>query len=363
MRPEDQARGVRPAWSMLDSDLTLHDKFRRDPGAPWAPSGAPGVTLPTSQLTEADLKALRLYLNGRDSNLMVPNARTGTPDAETKPAETGKKDEEDGWSLKGPSRKTKEGGISVTEQRGLKEYHKSGYTRHNPDGTHKVDRDFKGKWDDAKLAGADYKASLFDKSAAKGDFGSEKSLASGSGSALGASAKGQAGFELSRKELSASAGAKAEAHALEGSIKTRDDMMLGGDAKASALKAEAEAKGEVKLTPEEATLCGKLGASVNLVEAEANGDLTITPRRLANPLIRLYNWAVNEDVTPLSEDWDIGFVVGAGVNGNVGAGAGASACTSYKKGKWVSELGAKASLGVGAGVKVRAGVVGLDKLW
>lgn len=371
-RRDAQCNGVAPARDMLSSDLPLYSRFPTNPPDEWLPFGAGFSPVGQAEMSEADIQALRDYLQSIDANELVPaddsgGGATPNPHPPSQPQE-----EEPFWdtSISGPSRGTEDGGVSVESRRGVREYLSSGYTRRNPDGTLEVDNDFGGKWaDDFTVVEGRAEHEFFDESVASGSFGGEDSLVSGEGAAFSADASMGAGFEISTPadggapSLTADAGASAGARALTGSVETRDDGLLAGSAQGSALSAEAEAKTEVVLSPEEATLSGKLAAEANLLEAGIGGDLYITPRRIANPVINLYNWATSDDVEELGENWDIGIVVGAEVEGSIGAQAGVEGDIGYSDGRATAEAGAKVGLGVGASVKARGGFVGVDKVW
>ncbi len=357
--PEPQSKGIKPGMCMLNSDLPLHDKFTVPywrSGPAWQPWHIPMKPVDQKAAEDADLVALRAYIAARPTNIVVPNPPKGQTEEKPKPF----------WDLKasGPSLSSKDGGTKEEWMVGKREYLKSGYTRTNPDGTHKVDNDFGGKWEDkVTLFEGTAKHEFFDVGAAKGKFGDATSTFSGDGRVFGADAKSSGTFKVTTGGADISGGAKASGSVIEGGVKSNEDNLVSGGAKGSAVSGSAEAKGEVVLKPDQATLGGKLGAEVNLIEGEVSGRIHVTPRRVANPVIHLWNWATDDKVPELSENWDIGIMVGGTVSGQVGAQAGAEAKAGYEKGKLRAEAGAKIGLGVGAGVKVEGGVVGVDKIW
>ncbi|WP_150526861.1 hypothetical protein [Roseibium sediminis] len=357
LRPENQAEDVDPATRMLASDLALQQKFAALPGTPasWQPKCTPPMICALEDPTGTEVSETASFGAQSPANLLLP------PPPDPQPEE---KSSDSKYSLSGPSLGTKDGGIGIEERRDVREYIQSGYTRTNPYGTTKVDTNFGGKWkDDFTIIQGDAKTDLFDVSVAEGSFGDGNDAFTGQGKVLSADAGASAGFKVDSGGVSAHAGAKAQGSMAQGSVASTDDHAISGAASGSAVSGSAEAKGEVVLTPEQATLGGKLGAEVNLIEGKFSGNLTITPKRVADPMIHLWNWAVDDDVEPLSENWDIGISIGGEVSGQVGAQAGAEARAGYEKGKLRAEAGAKVGLGVGAGVKVSGGVQGADKIW
>ncbi|WP_168769237.1 hypothetical protein [Yoonia maricola] len=307
---------------------------------------------PTGQ---ADMCVATDFAVASPANILVPEV---PPPAE--------EEEEQIWSFSGldGSRSTKDVGVRQGTQRGVREYLASGYTRRNPDGTDWSDDDWAGKWDDLEVTVAEAEASheFFDVSVAEGSFGDDGDLFAGSGRVLGADSDATATFSLGSEGLDASGVAQINGSVLEGEISSDEDLALVGSADGSVLSGEAEASVEAVLSPEEVTLSGKLGGELNVVEGTIGGDLHITPRRIANPLINLWNWSTNDDVEELSENWDIGIMVGAELSGQVGAQLGAEGEVTYEDGRAVAEAGVKAGFGLGAGVKGRGGIVGLDKV-
>jgi len=371
-RRDIQCNGVAPARDMLSSDLPLYSRFPTDPPDEWLPFGAGFSPVGQAEMSEADIQALRDYLQSIDANELVPPGDTGGGTTPNPHPPSQPQEEEPFWdtSISGPSRGTEDGGVSVENKRGVREYLSSGYTRSNPDGTYEVDNDFGGKWaDDFTLMEGRAEHEFFDESVASGTFGGEDSLVSGEGSAFSANSSMGAGFEISTPadggvpSLNADAGISARAEVLSGSIETSDEELVAMSAEGAVMTAEAEGKAEVVLSPEEATLSGKLAADANLAEVGVGGDLYITPRRIANPAINLYNWATGDDVEELGENWDIGIVVGADLEGSIGAQAGVEGEVGYSDGRATAEAGAKIGLGLGASVKARGGFVGVDKVW
>lgn len=363
------SEGRPPAQDMLRSDTRLFSKWMAPPksepwkgppwrmpeqteaNTPWTPQGgspAPDATDPS------EIRELQSYLQSVDSNHLVPA-----------PEEGEEKDDGPKWEFGQAERKTEDGGTSEEWRRGVREYIKSGYTRRNPDGTHEVDSDWRGKWRETEytIAEVSDRTDKAEVSVADGSFGNADSLFSGDGQVLGAEA--DAGYKgaITSKGLEASADAQASAYAAQGKIESADDGLLSGEAEGAALKADAEAQGEVMLTAEQATLGGKLGASANLVEGKIGGEFGITPTRISRAAVSLYNWALDENATALSDDWDFGIAINLEVSAAVGAQAGAEAEAGYKNGKLRAEAGAKLGLGAGAGVKVGGGLTGLDKAW
>lgn len=381
--PQYWSLGPKPATQMLNSDLKLQCKFVPQSAiapqqhfAPPTASTIPWISQPKTE--EADVQALKDYLAGIGTNIMVPQPAASAPPP---------KDE--GWKVSGTggSLGSKDGGISVEDRRGVREYLGSGYTRRNPDGfrnpdgtwnTIKTDNDFRGKWSDhAEIAGAKAERDLFSASVAEGSFGKDGDAFGGSGKVLGASGKASGQFSLTQEGskglspgLRANAGAEAQAAMLEGQVGTRQayvdksQTLAGGGASGSVASAKAVAKVEAVLTAEQATLGGKLGAEINLLEGKLEGDLVITPRRVVNGGVNVYNWVFGtKHPDLLGENWDIGVTLGGEVSGQIGAQAEAEARAGYEKGKARAEAGAKIGLGIGAGVKGRVGVVGVDKVW
>lgn len=361
--------GRPPTLNMLKSDTSLFTKWVRPApeawkGPPWRlpePSAANAPWAPVGGAAGGDAADptavfdLQDYLQGIGSNHLIPPAQQ----AESK------KDEGPKWEFGQAERKTEDGGIKEEWRRGIREYVRSGYTRRNPDGTHEVDSDWRGKWKDTEFTVAEV-SDRTDKAAvsvADGSFGDADSLFSGDGQVLGAEADAGYKASLTSKGLEASADAKASAYAAQGKVKSADDGLLSGEAEGAVLKAEAEAKGEVKMTAEQATLGGKLGASANLVEGKIGGEFAITPTRISRAAVSIHNWLFNDDATALSDDWDFGIVLNGEVSGAVGAQAEAEAEAGYKQGKLRAEAGAKLGLGAGLGAKVGGGLTGLDKAW
>ena len=366
LRPEQYCLGVRPATQMLNSDLRLQEKFTSQywtPGSSWQPLNG---TLPSTdaQAREANIVSLRAYLQELDANIIVPDPPAADPPKEAEPA--AEPEAEPFWdvSAEGPSRSSEDGGVSTEHRRGVREYLASGYTRTNPDGTREVDNDIGGKWEDSiSLVEVSAEHEFFDESVASGDFGNEDDLIHGSGRILGADSSMGSSFEITNSSIKGAAEIQANGSFAEGSIESSDEHLIGGKVEGSVVSADATAGGEIVLTPEQATLKGELGAEVNLVEASLDGSISITPRRIANPLINTWNWAFNGDVEELSENWDIGIMVGGEVSGQVGAQAGAEAELEYADGRATAEAGVKIGLGLGLGVKAKGGIVGADKIW
>lgn len=394
LHPEYWSRGPQPARQMLYSDLRLQGKFTQqcpvEPRQHFQPPTAASIPfLAQPTLENADVQALKDYLAGIDANIMVPQPPAPKKPEEDEPTPTDGTPTKDGWQFSGTgaSLGSKDGGVSVEDRRGIREYLSSGYTRRNPDGfrnpdgtwnTIRRDDDFRGKWDDhAEIAGAKAEHDLFSAAVAKGSFGEGDDAFGGSGSILGASGKASGQFSFTQEGASGispglrtKAGAEAEAAFARGQIGTRPEYvdnsqtLAGGQASGSAVSGKAEAAVEAILTAEQATLGGKLGAEINLIEGKLEADLVITPRRVVNGVVNLWNWAFDGDVAePLGENWDIGLTIGGEVSGQVGAQAGAEARAGYEKGRARAEAGAKIGLGVGAGVKGRVGVVGIDRVW
>ena len=399
LRPEWQRRGPQPATQMLERDLTLQPKFSLDqcvPGPHYQPPEAATIPkLSQPALDETDLPALQNHIVESPANILVPprrepaeqedgTAQSGAADGAIAQNEAAGK----GWQFKrtGAQIGSSEGGVGVTDERGIREYIASGYTRRNPNGfrnpdgswnTITRDDDFGGKWDEhAEIVGGQAERDLFSASVAEGRFGGTSDTFAGSGTILGASGKASGQFSFTQEGtdgvspgLRASGGAQAQGALARGQVGTRGNLaeesqtLATGQASGSAVSGKAEAKGELILTAEQATLGGKLGAEVNLIEGKIEGDLHITPRRVVNGGVDLYNWMFDDDVPELlGENWDVGIMVGGEVSGQVGAQAGAEARAGYEDGKLRAEAGAKIGLGVGAGVKGRVGLVGVDRI-
>ena len=372
LRPDRYCHGVAPARSMLNSDLSLHRKFTPDrwtPGVPWQPTAAPMYPFGDTEIGEADIAALQDYLQSIDANQVVPPA--------SPPAEEEEKPEEEAaapeaaqntpfyeWEVSGPSRGTEDVGVSNEVRRGVREYLASGYTRRNPDGTHEVDNDFAGKWDDEiSIVEVSGEHEFFDVAVAEGSV--SNSFGEASGSILSANSNTQAGFEVTNQGFNATASAELSGAMAQGSIESVDTGLVAGGLEGSAVSGElvAEGKAEVDLEAGEATLGFELGANVNLVEGGGHGEIYITPRRVVGLGVSAVNWATGSDYEGLSENWDIGLVVGGDVDGRVGAGLGAEGELAYRNGKATAELGVSAALGLGGDVKVSGGFVGVDKVW
>ena len=381
LHPEWWGRGVEPATKMLSSDLATQPKFSHSQclvGPHFQPPPAATIPkLPQHALDETDIPSLADYVQGLDANIMVP-----PPPTPTEP-----KEEEEGWTfeMSGMSTGTEDGGTSTEYERGIREYVRSGYTRRdpnakrNPDGSKSfktVDDDFGGKWDEeVEIFGGEASTEFFDESYAEAGFGAPTDAFAGKGSVASAESGASAGFTVSQHGadgvspgLNAHAGANVEGAVLDGRIGTGEDYadssqtLATGEASGSVISGEAEGEVEAVLTAEQATLGGKLGAEVNVVEGTIEGDLHITPRRVVNGAVRAYNWMFNDDIAePLDENWDIGIMVGGDLSGQVGAQAGVEGRGGYEDGNLRLELGAKAGFVVGAGVKARAGLVGVDK--
>ncbi len=367
LRPERYCHGIAPASSMLTSDLPLQQKFTPDqwtPGEPWQPAAAPMYPFGDAEIDEADIAALQDYLQSVDTNLVVPPA---TPPAETEETEEEPATEEEPFwdlSLDGPSRGTKDGGVEVETRRGVREYLRSGYTRRNPDGTYEVDNDFGGKWDD-EITIVEGKAEheFFDVAVAEGSVSND--FGEASGSILSANANTEAGFEVTNQGFNATASAELAGSMAEGSIESVDTGIVAGNLEGSLVSGElvAEAKAEVDMDAAEATLGFELGANVNLAEGGGGGEIYITPRRIYGLGVSTVNWATGSDYEGLSENWDIGIVLGGDVDGRVGAGLGAEGELAYRNGKATAEVGVSAALGLGGNVNVSGGFVGVDKVW
>ncbi|WP_405402612.1 hypothetical protein [Paracoccus sp. Ld10] len=351
---------------MLRSDTRLFTKWLTpapEPwkGPPWRVPEQPAGTAPWSPVGGAKgpdtfdphaIGDLSAYLQGIGANHLVPAPQEDS-------------DEGPEWTFGQAERKTEDGGTNEEWRRGIREYVSSGYTRRNPDGTHEVDNDWRGKWLDTDITIAEVsdRTEKAEVSVADGSFGDADSLFSGDGQVLGAEADAGYKGSLSSEGLEASADAQASAYVAQGQIETADDGLISAEAEGAVLKAEAEAKGEVILTAEQATLGGTLGASANLVEGKVGGEFSITPTRISRAAVSLYNWLYDEDATALSDDWDFGIVINGEVSGAVGAQAEGEAEAGYTNGRLRAEAGAKLGLGVGAGVKVGGGLTGLDKAW
>lgn len=362
--------GRPPAQDMLRSDTQLFYKWMTPPApepwkgppwrmpeqpaanTPWAPLG--GSPVPNAAADPSEIFDLQTYLQGVGSNHLVPA-----------PAEGEKKDEGPKLEFGQAERKTEDGGTSEEWRRGVREYISSGYTRRNPDGTHEVDNDWRGKWKEAEYTVVEVsdRTDKAEVSVADGSFGDADSLFSGDGQVLGAEADAGYKGSITSKGVEASADAKASAYATQGKVETADGGLLSGEAEGATLKVDAEAKGEAILTAEQATLSGKLGVSANLVEGKIGGEVAITPTRISRAAVSLYNWMFDENATALSDDWDFGIVFNAEASLAVGAQAEVEAEGGYKNGKLRAEAGAKLGLGPGAGVKVGGGLTGLDKAW
>lgn len=356
LKPENVPDGLPSLMDMLSSDMRLQSKFPFE-GTQSAEGWHPPMALPFFEPAgDTGICVATDFALASPANVTVPEA----PDPA--PAE-----EEKIWDFSGGevSRGTKDLGVRSGSQRGVREYLASGYTRRNPDGTDWSDNDFAGKWRDAEFTVAQAEASkdFFDVSVADGSFGEEGDFFSGSGRVLGADSDASASFELGSDGFKAGAGAQASGSFLEGKIESDDSGLVAGDVSGSVVSGDAKGDVELVLSPEQATLKGELGAEVNLVEIGAGGDIYITPRRVANPLIALYNSWAEDDFEELSESWDIGIMVGGEVSGQIGAQAGVDGQVGYEKGRATAEAGAKIGLGLGASVKGRAGLVGLDKIW
>lgn len=360
MRPGPYREGLRPAQQMLNSDLLLQRKI--EPAMctvdqRFGPIAAPPVQPENGTVEEADLPSFQEYLQSRETNLIVPDP-TPTPPAETA-------EEEPFWNptFSGPSMSSEDGGVSVENRRGVREYLASGYTRRNPDGTYERDDDFGGKWDEevtiAELELFDHE--FFDVAVEEGSFGNDDTFFSGEGKVLSADANATSGFELTNEALTGTLEAQASGSLLEGSIETADDGVLVGEAEGSVVSGDATAKAEVIVNAEQATLAGEVGAEVNLIEGSVSGEINITPRRAVNGTIEAWKWMTGDDVGfRLGENWDVGIMVGGEVSGQVGAQIGAEGEIGYEDGRATAEAGAKIGLGVGVGVKARGGIVGAD---
>ncbi|MFD2441550.1 hypothetical protein ACFSS8_18255 [Paracoccus kondratievae] len=111
-----------PPWRLPEQPIA---------NAPWAPVG--GANGPAAADPNA-IFDLQNYLQGISSNHLVPAAQ-----------QEEKKEEGPKWEFGQAERKTGDGGTKEERRRGIREYIRSGYTRRNPDGTHEVVNDWRGK--------------------------------------------------------------------------------------------------------------------------------------------------------------------------------------------------------------------------
>jgi hypothetical protein len=348
---------------MLNSDLLLQRKIEPamcTPDQVFGPVAAPPVQSDDATVQEVDFPSFQEYLQTRETNLIVPNPTPTEEPAEEEP--------EPFWdtSLDGPSAENslEDGGVSVESRRGVREYLESGYTRTNPDGTYEVDSDMGGKFaSEVTVVEGTAEHVFFEATAAEGAFGEEGDFFQGEGKALTADSSMEGSFEVTTTSANLAGEIQASGSFLEGEVSTDDTGLVSAEADGSVVSGEAKLAGEATFSAEEATLSGEVGAEVNLIEGSIGGDIHITPRRIINPGIQLWNWATNDDVGELGENWDVGLMIGGEVSGQVGAQIGAEGEVGYSDGRATAEAGVKVGLGLGVGVKARGGLVGLDTLW
>ena len=73
LRPDALCNGVAPARQMLQSDLLLQGKFTPRAPVTWQPSTSVLPMTPVqADIDEADIQALKDYLQGIDANIIVP---------------------------------------------------------------------------------------------------------------------------------------------------------------------------------------------------------------------------------------------------------------------------------------------------
>lgn len=362
--PWSATEGPVPARNMLRTDLSTFERYPYlsmpsqqnvcpvpvygpvKPAPAWRgpPFKYPDVT-PNKYIPE--VKATKDFALASPANTVVP---------EEKPAESGLK-------LGQLSKKTEDVGVKYTEQRGIREYRASGYTRRNPDGKTKIDTDWAGKWKELDFqvaektwgtrSGAAYSKNLGDPA---------KDWFSGGYKIGGYEGKATSAFSITKGGVNITPiAAKGSVAVAQGKAAFNKDGLVSGTGEAAFMKAEGEAKVAIVVNPEEATLTGKLGASLHLAEIKGGAELCLTPTRVHNGIATAYNWLVDGNLAKISDKWDIGICVGGDLSASAGVGAEGSAQAAYKNGKARAELGIKGSLGLGAGAKVNAGFTGVDK--
>ncbi|MBL3561862.1 hypothetical protein [Rhodovulum sulfidophilum] len=361
--------GPLAAQDMLRTDLSLFERypFRAEPAAETS-CRAPetiGPVLPTLRVTDTlvtkgnphvpELSEAVEFARNSAANQLVPadQRQVGQSDAVQ---------EGTGLEFGQLSLASKDGGVSYSQQRGVREYLASGYTRRNPNGTETIDTDWGGKWKSLNLKAAE-KTWLDESAAAYSDsFGDPaKSFLSGKYE-IGA------GTVSTRSALSITNGgvdltpfsAKGSLYAGQISAEANKGGLLSGTGQASYMKASGEATSTVVLNPEEATARLKLAASANVVEVKGGGELCLTPMRVVNGYRSLQNWLFNGHDAMLSDDWDIGLCLGVEAQAAVGAQAEAGGELSYQKGKARAEIGAKIGAGIGLGANISVGATGVD---
>lgn len=357
------AEPVGPVWRMIDSDARLHRRWKCVP-RPEAPTlHHPGIILHNGKgPAPSGIPELLDWANASPANLMVPAARP--PEGPVEGEEKAEAKSDSIWDVKfsGPKAevKSKDGGALETYEWKKKLGSPSTFEQ-------KTILDFPGKFDpikDTELVIAKVEAKTRAEAAvAQGEFGSETSVFSGSGSVLKAGAGANATAHIGTKGVNLGAGASAEAHMMKGEVGTNQGALAHAKLTGGAATAEAKAKAEVILSPEQATLKGELGAEVNLIEGGVEAAVELTPRRVLTPVINAYNWVTESSVKELGEDYDWGIKINGGVTGQVGASAKAKGTIGYEKGSAKAEGSAKIGLGVGVGVKGGVEVKGVDKAW
>ncbi len=360
--------GPPPVLDMLKTDLSTFERYQYCPAPPAATPPLIGPYRPGLQMGPVmsapsqpyalsphipDVAQAREFALGSPANALVPEPRENAEE-EAEPS---------GLKLFQLSRSTEGGGVSYTEQRGIREYLASGYTRRNPDGKVKIDSDWRGKWKEMDFQVAKQTWWKDDASAYSDTFGTPgQSIATGGLQIGAANSSASSTFSVTKGGVNITPiSADASVAVAKGQIKLNEGGLVSGSGEASFMEAKGTAKTAIILNPEEATAKLELAGSANIVELKGGGEVCLTPMRAVNGYRSAYNWLFDGDKAMLSDDWDIGLCVGGELSGSVGAQAGANAEASYQKGKARVEAGAKLGLGLGLGAKVSGGLTGIDK--
>lgn len=274
------------------------------------------------------------------------------------------KDEESAWKFGEYSREYEDLGVKRQQQRGIREYIASGYTRRNPDGKTDHDKDWAGKWkENPEFQVVEHTWWQMKEKKEGGDTFGDPATDWVSGEYKYGARQGDAkgGFSVTKQGVDAKISGNVTASAAEGKADFLKDQLLSATAEGAVFKGKLEGEAAFVANPEEITLGLKLAGRANVVEGSLKGEVCLTPTRGGNAAIKAWNWAFDEQNTLLTDDWDIGICFGGELQGAVGAQAEAGAEAGYKDGKARAEAGVKLGLGVGGGAKLSGGLTGLDK--